>query len=125
MNSKILMAFGLLIGSAFIARAATHTANDDVSLTPYLGCYDKDRVEKILTDGAFMTLYRAKGPDGRVNELWINGTGITTTISFKDPKSNDHTSIKQVCVTNVTRDTVYNSALIEALGKDVSEDSSK
>lgn len=114
----------VLLSSCFGLTAwADNATKSEDTLTPYLGCYSKTQVEKILNDGEYVTLYRAKGPDGRVNELWINGHGITATVVFKDPKNGDHTNIKDVCVTNVTKNTVYNSALLDAMTKNNSNGS--
>lgn len=87
----------------------------EVVVSPYLGCYPKTTVEKLLTDGEYVTLYRGNGPDGRVNEIWINGEGRTATIAFKTPKDSDASKIKDVCVTNVTKSTVFNALTLEIL----------
>ena len=112
MRKMLITAAAILVGTgAFASEHKSKVVESDVVITPYLGCYAKTDVEKLLTDGNFTTLLRANGPDGRVNELWINGTGYTATVAYKDHKN----SIDKVCVTNVTKSTVYNGDTIKAM----------
>jgi len=103
MRKTIISAVAMLLASTIIAKA-----NDDIVVTPYLGCYSKAEVETALKDGKFIIISEGHGPDGKVNEFWINSKGYTATVAFKKPKSNE--SVEQLCVLNVTKNTVIKSS---------------
>lgn len=97
MNKTIFAALAVLLGTTFAA-TADHTAKDeDIFISPYLGCYAKSDVENLLHQGKFVAVSEGKGPDGKTHELWINTDGYVTTVSVK--------SSDQLCVLNVTKHT--------------------
>lgn len=114
MKKMLIVATTLFLSTgAFASQHQAKTSDTEVFLTPYLGCYAKSDVEKLLNQGEFVTLMRSNGPDGRVNELWVNGRGYTTTLAYSNPKK--ATKIDKVCVTNVTKSTVYNGDTIKVM----------
>jgi hypothetical protein len=114
MKKMFIVATALLFSTGAIASQHQVKASDsEVLLTPYLGCYAKTDVEKLLNQGEFVTLMKSNGPDGRINELWVNGSGYTTTVAYPAPKKT--AKIDKVCVTNVTKSTVYNGDVIKVM----------
>lgn len=113
--TAIFLAAGVFAATA--ANIPTKVKDEDVVITPYLGCYERSSVEKLLSDGEYATLYRGNGPDGRVNEVWINVQGYTVTVVFQTPKNGESENIKNVCVTNVVKSTIYNGDVVEVMSK--------
>lgn len=81
------------------------------------GCSDTTSFNKLLNDGGFEVLLRGNAPDGKVNEIWINGKASVLYVAYDKPKDDKPESIKQVCVTGVANKVVYNGDTIELLNK--------
>lgn len=109
------MKSSLLAGTILIASATSGVAAEHEQISPYLGCYERAKVEKILNDGNYVTLVRGSGADMRINELWINSTGYAVTVTYDKPKNDDEKNIKKVCVTNVVKSSVFNGETIEVM----------
>lgn len=100
----------LLIGVALLVSSSA-------SSETVLGCYPKERVEKTLSNGEFVTLSRGAAPDGKITEIWLNGKGQMMIITYNKPKDKDSKSISEVCVITAIEDMVYNATTIEAMQK--------
>ena len=113
MKKLLITTVALMLGTGAFASEHQTKVTDEVVLTPYLGCYAKAELEKLLVNGQYVALLKAHGPDGRTNEVWVNSNGYTATVAFKDKKNapvND-----KVCVTNVTKNTVYNNNVLKVM----------
>lgn len=82
-----------------------------------LGCYPRERVEKTLSNGEFVTLSRGMAPDGKATEIWLNGKSQMMIITYVKPKDKDSKSISEVCVITAIEDMVYNAATVDAMQK--------
>ena len=74
-------------------------------------------VEKILSDGEFVTLLRGASVGDKVNEIWINSKSYVMAVSYDKPTGNKRENIKQVCVTVMIKEAVYNGDVIDILSK--------
>lgn len=89
------------------------------------GCYPREQVEKLLTEGNFETFSRGTTPDNKFNELWLNGKSQMVLIAFNKPVNNDYKSIKDVCIISMTSEVTYNGTTIQELYKALEKDSPK
>lgn len=118
MIKKILLSMSVVLGTTFgVVAASSVTESASEAISPWMGCHARSQFEKVLNDGNYVLFNRGKGPDGRLNEIWLNDTGMSVVIAYKRPKDDNYDGIKDVCVLNVTKDTVYNGELIDLLSK--------
>lgn len=112
MKKMLIVAISLVLGTSAVASQHQSNKEAEVFLSPYLGCYARAEVDERLLDGEFVALIKSNGPDGRVNEVWINDRGYTTTIAYKNP---EYSANENVCVTNVTKSSSYNTKVINTI----------
>lgn len=89
------------------------------------GCFPREKVETMLTQGDFASLSRGTAPDGRLVEHWLNSKGQTMTISYKKPQNSEDKTISDVCIIMATQDTSYNGATVDAMYESLKQSAPK
>lgn len=90
-----------------------------------LGCYSKDKIEKLINDGEFVVLLRGTDPNGKFNEIWLGPNSQSLVLSFDKPKDKDSKNIGEICVIAASSDVVYSSKTIETLYNSLNVDNPK
>lgn len=110
---------------AMLAAAFMTTSAYAGDLTNGNGCGDVGNFNKLLNDQDFIVLTRGEGPDGKVNEVWLNGKALIMVVAYDKPAGDKPENIKQVCVLAMAKKNVYNGDTVEVLNKSLEKTAPK